>query len=473
MDQPPTLSLGSSRFFRWRLGNVVGTICLWCGLATYRSYSSRPILGRWSYPYAAVLLAVAAVGVLSIRRAWRRRPSGPEPFPPAGWGVVAIEMAAALWGLAYLLDAIDLPEHADKLLDLNLFGSSMPLAAALNGVVLLVLGITGAVLAVTRSGKWTNPVLSVCALMLGLLVVETVSRAKTILAPSIQGFPTYSTTAWERRYASLNREGFRDREHPLAATTGTRRLLLVGDSYGFGMGIERPEDRVGERMARRLSEATGEVWEGINASRPNSNTLDEIRFLQQMLPYHPDLVILLYVFNDADYLHSSGGEAVAGNPSTLVGRLSLLRLLFNNSYAFQEFYVRARRIFFRVKGSGPGSVYNDDGLLQTHLADVARFVAIAEEAGATVAIVPFDNSLPGAPPLQKHYHRFVEAASSRGLPVVSLEHAFDAYSAEQLRVNGLDSHPNELADSVAVEQAWSEVARRITEHQRRMAVAPN
>ena len=85
----------------------------------------------------------------------------------------------------------------------------------------------------------------------------------------------------------------------------------------------------------------------INASRPDTHTLEHIEFLRRMLQFQPEIVVLVYVFNDIDYLHSvTSRGGVAGS------NFSLMRVLFLTSYLLQELYVRLRK-----RGS---TVANDD-----------------------------------------------------------------------------------------------------------------
>ena len=139
-----------------------------------------------------------------------------------------------------------------------------------------------------------------------------------------------------RRYVKLNPEGFRDAPHAPVATPGTRRLLLVGDSVAFGWGIVRSEDRLGEQLAERLRASTGQKWELLNASRPDTNTLDHIGFLERMVSYHPDVVALLYVFNDINYLEPAVDEGRLMGRASESSRFDPLRICSRTSTRFRK-----------------------------------------------------------------------------------------------------------------------------------------
>ncbi|MGH7162405.1 MAG: SGNH/GDSL hydrolase family protein, partial [Planctomycetota bacterium] len=279
---------------------------------------------------------------------------------------------------------------------------------------------------------------------------EGAMRTRTAIAPTTHGVPTCSTRAWARRHVRLNAGGFRDSAHAAEARTGTRRLLVVGDSFAFGWGLARCEERFGERLSARLADRTGAAWESMNASRGDSHTLDHVAMLESMARYRPDVVILLYVFNDIDYLvpvtpreNAPGGDAWA--------KLHPRRLLFVNSYLFQECYVRLRLLRYRRRDAGGDDPYFDAAALDRHLDDVAEFAASAKGRGAVVRVAPFDPSVVASSRLRERYRRFVASAAARGIPVTSLESALDGRSYAELTVNAIDGHASALANRLAAE----------------------
>ena len=87
--------------------------------------------------------------------------------------------------------------------------------------------------------------------------------------------------------------GLRDNETTVERAAGRHRMLVLGDSYGWGWGVER-SDRFSEILETRLS-----GWEVINASVPGYSTDQQLLYLQQLgLRYEPDVVLLLFYGND-------------------------------------------------------------------------------------------------------------------------------------------------------------------------------
>jgi hypothetical protein len=228
--------------------------------------------------------------------------------------------------------------------------------------------------------------------------------------------------------------------------------MVVGDSFAHGVGVTDIGERFGEQLAMRLSTGSGERWEAINAGQPDTHTLHHIQFLERMLEYRPDLVVLLYVFNDVDYLTPVTPRLGLLRKDGFLELLHPARLLFLNSYLFQGLFLRWRKIALGFGNRAqPPDPYADKALMTRHLDDLQRFVRKGRDAGASLLIVPFDNQV-GASALQAaRYARFVRDAEEYGLPICGIAGAFAGRDPGELRVNSFDGHPNALANHLAAD----------------------
>jgi hypothetical protein len=426
-----------SFFVRLKIGRVLGLFLPVLGLLQYRSYN-RQILGVWSYSFA-LFLVVGTVVLLVILLLLPRS--------------LLVDLALLSWGLAYLLDALDSRDNAGNIFDLNFFGSAMPLASLLQWLALVVLFIAVSRATIPKlDEKWSGLAMLIGTLMGLALLGEGFLRVKAaVTAPVLQGLPTFSLAAWNRRYVKLNSEGFRDLEHPLVRDPAKSRMLIVGDSFAFGWGIGRLDDRIGEQVRSRLANATGKQWEVITAGRPNSDTLDEIGYLNQMIKFKPDVVVLIYIFNDIDYLipHRSGLPLLR-NP--------FVRFIWKNSYLFQELFARGRIIYYRFRRVGPSAApvaasgeltdsefaaYANPALMSRHLADISRFVSIAQQGGAKVLVVPYDLTVTLQQNARDRYKDFLRQTQSVGISMCSLEHTWEGHTFRELTLSSTDGHPNE------------------------------
>jgi len=266
-------------WFRLHLGKLTGLLLFLLTLFLYRSYESREVLGRWSYPFfgfiiaATILFLVAFALVLrSIKRSGRTR----SHCRPA---LVTLDMGMLFWGVSYFLNALHEPAQAGRITDLVLFGSIIPVPVILEWISMAFLLLFLLSLAfLRRKVKWAVTFMVTGSTVLVLVLLgEGVVRIKGVLAPETQSLPTYTSALWRNRYVHLNSEGFRDAEHPLHKEAGTRRLLVVGDSFAFGSGVKNVDDRFGEQLSKRLASETRVRWEAMNAGLEDTHTLDHIK----------------------------------------------------------------------------------------------------------------------------------------------------------------------------------------------------
>lgn len=97
----------------------------------------------------------------------------------------------------------------------------------------------------------------------------------------------------------INADGQRDREYPLDRPSGGWRLLVFGDSFVEGWGVQA-EDMVSSRLEARLqSEAPDTPVEAINFGVAGYGTDQELLLFEQSgRRYRPDQVLLFFYAND-------------------------------------------------------------------------------------------------------------------------------------------------------------------------------
>jgi lysophospholipase L1-like esterase len=90
----------------------------------------------------------------------------------------------------------------------------------------------------------------------------------------------------------INQKGLRDREHSYERLPHTNRILVLGDSFAWGYGIEESE-----RFSQLLETSLG--VEVINAGVSGYSTDQELLWFKgEGIKYNPDLVILIFTGND-------------------------------------------------------------------------------------------------------------------------------------------------------------------------------
>lgn len=155
----------------------------------------------------------------------------------------------------------------------------------------------------------------------------------TLIRPVDKGMWTNSPN-FRRRFAQsefdiairTNSQGLRDREYPLEKPANTFRILVLGDSFTFGYGVEA-EETYAKVLEKLLNRGSTLKYEVLNGGVIGYGTFHELRFLRESgLALHPDLVVIGFVagtdmggptgsdlFSNLHY--KEGVEAVPAPPS--------------------------------------------------------------------------------------------------------------------------------------------------------------
>ncbi len=269
--------------------------------------------------------------------------------------------------------------------------------------------------------------------------------------------------------ARINGLGLRGRERSFEKPPGTFRIVGLGDSFTFGVGV-RDEDTWLQRLETLLNlREDGRRYEVLNAGVGGYGTRDEIAALEhRWMALDPDLVLIGFYLNDAysertfnAYLHRNSTLFREPRGLASVSRLwDLARYRYlagRLRRSIEEFY--RSHYFGGAAGflENPGGMTVDWGEARRAL---ERGMALTEQRGALLALVIFPDfyELDGDYPFEG-IHRFLgEQCRSLGLPCVDLLDTYRGARAADLWVHVTDHHPNEVAHSIAAEA----VARFLT-----------
>jgi len=361
-----------------------------------------------------------------------------------------LDGAVFAFGLAYLVGG-----GAGRIAALDFFGSTHGGAIGLEWVALVLFAAWGVMAWSARVESNAGKGLVTLVVALGGLALlgEGLIRVQAVFSPRVEAVPSVSTRRWLERHVMRNSLGYRDVEPP-AATDSTRRLMIVGDSFAMGWGIADLDARFGERLAEGLGRRTGVDWRPITIAEANRHTLDQLKMVEEAVSYCPDMVVLVYVFNDMDYLRVAGsGRAWSRLTAVPLG------LAFVNSQLVQRGILMLRIALSRrpevVLSQSP---YDDSTLVARHLNDLKQFVALASSRGAQSVIVPFEVSGGAVPAVAERYRRFVSLGQGQGLPVLAIDTAFQHHSISDLTISRWDRHPSAVAHGLAAEAVVPQLA---------------
>jgi hypothetical protein len=110
--------------------------------------------------------------------------------------------------------------------------------------------------------------------------------------------PGLSGSFWGARL-TINEHGFRSRSLDVAKPAGAVRVLGLGDSFMFGLGVSDDETYL-DTLEGLLNEGPEPIdWQVINTAVPGYNTVMEVETLRERgLEYSPDHVVIEFVSND-------------------------------------------------------------------------------------------------------------------------------------------------------------------------------
>ena len=252
--------------------------------------------------------------------------------------------------------------------------------------------------------------------------------------------------------------GMRSRATPTPPEkpAGTYRVLVLGDSFTFGVGV-RDADTFCRRLETKLTARHERPVDVLNAGVQGYNTRDEVLYLEkQWLGLDPDLVLIVFYLNDAydDSTILNNGEALGiyetqpGGPARVSRLWDLAQHKLRArraSRAVEEFY---QRHFFADADSfleAPGQLRVDWAASKTAL---VRAADLAEAHGFQLGLVMFPElyRLKGGYPFGAVHKLVAATCTDLGIPVLDLYgDVFEGQHAPDLWVHPSDHHPNEIA----------------------------
>jgi hypothetical protein len=248
----------------------------------------------------------------------------------------------------------------------------------------------------------------------------------------------------------VNALGLRSRHSPAATmAAGAQRIAFVGDSFTFGHGVPRMEDRFSDRVEAALQAVHPGRYAVDNFGVPGHDVTAVVAQVGTLLEhgYRPHIVVYVWQVNDLEQLDERTWAAANG----LSGARSDSWII-RETYFFNWFYYRI------LLGSRAVSTYFDDlraayeGPAFARAAealDGLRASCAVHGAELRLVVFPFVHDLgPGYGFRSAHRH-LADYARDRGVRLVDLEPVLSPHAAEGLIVNPRDTHPNERAHELA------------------------
>ena len=269
---------------------------------------------------------------------------------------------------------------------------------------------------------------------------------------------------------STNSYGFRDREYSTKADQNTVRILVLGDSLTFGVGVAF-EDTYPKRLESMLNSRGTERYEVINAGVGAYDTWQEVSFLKtEGLQFNPNIVVLGLYANDIVPKPRSIGNSMAGCgtmgqsefqkfiPDELVyflKRSRLLLVLKDRVGKFANLVLPSAQVLHQqslLEGNPSDMVEQGWGEVESSLVELVKLEE-AHDFTALLIIFPIAEQLLHEYPNAQYPARLKAIADKLQIPYIDLTPKFkQEFKGFGSLFIEWDGHPNARAHAIAAHE---------------------
>jgi len=263
-------------------------------------------------------------------------------------------------------------------------------------------------------------------------------------------FDTLARRNWRERYytGTFNSLGYRDVEWTEALVAGKTKVMVVGDSFVEGAGIEQPQDRFPDQLVQKL----GPDYVVFNLGRRGAYTSQEM-YAALKYPYQPDILIWSYVVNDIEEVAAKLGFHRPSNPQAPF----LLRPLVENSFVANFFYWR---LIHALAAWQPDtswqwflSAYNDPEAWQLHQQELLSIYEAAHSRQIPLLVVVFP-SMTNVEQSQVITKRIINLYQNKGVPTLEVADLIQGIPTAELIASPVDAHPSEQVHKLVAEALY-------------------
>ncbi len=331
--------------------------------------------------------------------------------------------------------------------------------------------------------KLKNIILLLGSILLAFYVLELIFMFIPI---STGGADSLCSKNWFQYHWRENELGYRDGEVLVPPDNAKKNLLIIGDSYVAGHGIDNPSDRFSDILGDRLKETMNTFNLGVCG-------IDTQEEYERMLKYpiEPDILILVHTPNDIrSAVSNEMAQSLLGfkkisdvipdsdiNRSFIKERSFLVNFIWLNYSNYRQTLTSERlRDSFQsfeqflksdISKSHLVSYYNNESVLKIHLAHVNEFIQYTRNKDKTLIVLLFpwlnkNNFDISNEYMNAHLERYLNKNKTR---VINLHSILEGIGEEDRIVGHYDNHPSELVHQL--------VADHLTQYINQLNTKPN
>ena len=259
-------------------------------------------------------------------------------------------------------------------------------------------------------------------------------------------------------FPRLNADGLRDVDYG-PRQPGTYRILLLGDSFTFGSGVEDDAAIWPAIIERRLGEIRplGDVskYEVLNGGIAGSLTDKWVALYQQQRQpdfFPPDLVLVVFFLRDGTRMEHVSNELAAANLERIrtdpLTRVSTAYRYFSEKWLAIHFAALLERFFVDSYAGSPEATA--EWRAAQHNILTIRDIAVSDGTRFGMAIFPMLYGFEQDPyPFQTAMDALATFCRTNGIAHLSLLPAFRGRRASDLWVSEANKHPNVEGHAIA------------------------
>lgn len=252
---------------------------------------------------------------------------------------------------------------------------------------------------------------------------------------------------WEKYWHPVNALGYHDKEVS-SASGGKKQVLVIGDSFAAGHGLESVSERFSDQLEAKLGKDKYTVY---NLGVSGADTRDEAKRLKEF-PVKPDIIVLQYFPNDVEKVGREKGLSLSG-ASPYADLHGPMAGLVRRFYLPNFIYWQLPHASFSTFETFVHKAYTDTTILNAHLRDMSEIVSYRDSTHAKMyaVFIPFLFQIDKSAGYTKPVEDYLRA---KGVTVVPINNGIKEIPDKNRVVGKNDGHGSAELNAVIADKIF-------------------